>query len=99
LITGKEILDLSSKKAEDILKVTVVNRYENVAQTVAYVHGFGLKKGAIASSVAHDAHNIIAVGCSDALIAKAVNMIIEKQGGICAVTEDETEILTLPIAG
>jgi len=99
LITEEEIMDLSSEKAEDILKITVVNRYKNVLPAVAYVHGFGLKKGAMASSVAHDSHNIIAVGCSDELIAKAVNTIIANQGGICAVTEDETEVLALPIAG
>ncbi|WP_294951122.1 adenine deaminase [Sulfurovum sp.] len=99
LITEEEIMDFSSGKAGDVLKITVVNRYENATPAVAYVHGFGLKKGAIASSVAHDSHNIIAVGCSDALIAKAVNTIIEKRGGICAVTEEETEVLDLPIAG
>jgi len=99
LITEEEIVDLLSEKAEDVLKITVVNRYEDVPPAVAYVHGFGLKKGAIASSVAHDSHNIIAVGCSDALIAKAVNTIIDHQGGICAVTEEGTEILPLPIAG
>ncbi|BAF71814.1 adenine deaminase [Sulfurovum sp. NBC37-1] len=99
LITEEEIMDLSSGKAKDVLKITVVNRYEDVKPAVAYVHGFGLKKGAIASSVAHDSHNIIAVGCSDALIAKAVNTIIGNRGGICAVTEEEIEVLSLPIAG
>ena len=99
LITEEEIMDLSSEKVEDVLKITVVNRYENMPPAVAYVHGFGLKKGAIASSVAHDSHNIIAVGCCDALISKAVNTIIENRGGICAVTEDENEVLDLPIAG
>jgi len=99
LVTEEEILDLSSGKVEDILKITVVNRYKNVKPALAYVHGFGLKKGAIASSVAHDSHNIIAVGCSDALIAKAVNAIIAAKGGICMVTENETHLLELPIAG
>jgi len=99
LITEEEIVDLTSGDAEDILKITVVNRYEDVPPALAYVHGFGLKKGAIASSVAHDSHNIIAVGCSDVLIAKAVNTIIENRGGICAVTDEYTEVLELPIAG
>ena len=99
LITEEEVMDLSSGQGEDILKITVVNRYEDVAPAVAYVHGFGLKKGAIASSVAHDSHNIIAVGCSDTLIAKAVNAIVENRGGICTVTEDKTEVLALPVAG
>ncbi len=99
LITEEEIIDLTSGKSEDILKITVVNRYADVPPAVAYVHGFGLKEGAIASSVAHDSHNIIAVGCSDALVAKAVNTIIEKRGGICAVTDGKVEVLELPIAG
>ncbi|SFV51731.1 Adenine deaminase [hydrothermal vent metagenome] len=99
LITEEEVVDLSSKKAEDILKITVVNRYKDVPPAVAYVHGFGLKEGAIASSVAHDSHNIIAVGCSDALVAKAVNMIIESKGGVCAVTQTQSKVLELPIAG
>ena len=99
LITEEEIVDLSAEGAKDILKITVVNRYADVKPAVAYVHGFGLKEGAIASSVAHDSHNIIAVGCSDALIAKAVNAVIEQKGGICAVTETEKHVLDLPIAG
>ena len=99
LITEEEIVDFTSGNSEDVLKITVVNRYADVLPAVAYVHGFGLKEGAIASSVAHDSHNIIAVGCSDALVAKAVNTIIEKRGGICAVTDGEVEVLELPIAG
>jgi len=99
LITKEEVVDLSSEKAEDILKITVINRYKDAPPAVAYVHGFGLKEGAIASSVAHDSHNIIAVGCSDALVAKAVNVIIENKGGVCAVTETQSKVLKLPIAG
>ncbi len=99
LITEEEILDISSEKVEDILKIAVVNRYENKEVSVAFVHGFGLKKGAIASSVAHDSHNIIAVGCSDALMKKAANTVIESRGGICAVSDEESRVLKLPIAG
>jgi len=99
LITEEEVINLSAEKAEDILKITVVNRYQDTLPAVAYVHGFGLKEGAIASSVAHDSHNIIAVGCNDALVAKAVNMIIENKGGICVVTETQSKVLELPIAG
>lgn len=99
LITEEKIVDLSGDKGEDILKITVVNRYEKCAPAVGFVHGFGFKKGAIASSVAHDSHNIIAVGSNDMLIAKAVNAIIGRRGGICAVTEEKEEILDLPIAG
>jgi len=99
LMTEGELIEQGVSSMDDILKITVVNRYENVSPSVAHVHGFGLKKGAIASSVAHDSHNIIAVGCSDALIAKAVNAIIASKGGICAVTETDVELLELPIAG
>lgn len=99
LVTEEEILDLRSGTHEDILKIAVVNRYADAPPAVAYVHGFGLREGAIASSVAHDSHNIIAVGCSDALVAKAVNTIIHTRGGICAVTDDHVEVLPLPIAG
>ena len=99
LMTEGELIEQGVSSMDDILKITVVNRYENVPPSVAYVHGFGLKKGAIASSVAHDSHNIIAVGCSDTLIAKAVNAIIASKGGICAVTETDVELLELPIAG
>jgi len=98
LITGEEIID-DIKKRNDIQKITVVNRYEDVAPAVSYVDGFGLKRGAIASSVAHDSHNVIGVGCSDALLAKAVNTVIEHRGGICAADEENVWILPLPIAG
>jgi len=99
LVTEEEIVDFSAGAVDDILKITVVNRYGDTRPAVAYVHGFGLREGAIASSVAHDSHNIIAVGCSDALIANAVNTLITHRGGICAVTENETHLLRLPIAG
>ena len=98
LITREEEVDLSREHRE-IQKITVVNRYEDAAPALGYVEGFGLKKGAIASSVAHDSHNIIAVGCSDELIAKAVNTLIEHRGGICAVDEENAHVLPLPIAG
>lgn len=86
-------------REHDILKITVVNRYEDADPAVAYVNGFGLKQGAIASSVAHDSHNIIAVGCSDEEITQAVNLLIESQGGICAVTDKQKWVLPLEIAG
>jgi len=85
----------------DIIKISVINRYENARPVVAFVKNFGLKKGAIASSVAHDSHNIIVVGVSDQDICKAVNRIINEKGGVCAVCEDEgiNEVLPLPFAG
>jgi adenine deaminase len=84
---------------QDILKIAVINRYEDVTPFVAFVHGFGLKEGAIASSIAHDSHNIIAVGCSDEAISKAVNLIITHHGGVSAVSDDTSHLLPLEIAG
>lgn len=91
--------ELISDIENDILKITVVNRYEDKAPAVAFIKNFGLKKGAIASSVAHDSHNIIAVGTSDEEICKAVNLIIKHKGGICSVNENNQKVLPLPIAG
>ncbi|MES2731580.1 MAG: adenine deaminase [Bacteroidota bacterium] len=85
--------------SNDILKIVVVNRYRNEKPVVAFIKNVGLKEGAIASSVAHDSHNIIAVGVSDAQIARAVNVLIEAQGGISAVSEKQEAVLPLPIAG
>ncbi len=86
---------------KDILKIAVVNRYEDRKPAMGFIRNFGLKKGAIAGSIAHDSHNIIAVGATDEEICAAVNLIIEHQGGICAVCKDDDikEILPLPIAG
>ncbi|GGB89005.1 adenine deaminase [Dyadobacter sediminis] len=83
----------------DILKITVINRYENAAPAVAFIKNFGLKSGAIASSVGHDSHNIIAVGCDDESICQAVNLIIEAKGGVSAVGKGEKHLLSLPVAG
>ncbi|MFB0532135.1 MAG: adenine deaminase C-terminal domain-containing protein, partial [Desulfatiglandales bacterium] len=83
----------------DILKVVVVNRYQDAQVAIGFVKNFGLKEGAIASSVAHDSHNIIAVGVADKDICRAVNLIVDKKGGISAVSEDKEVLLALPIAG
>ncbi|VVB67551.1 Adenine deaminase [Candidatus Norongarragalina meridionalis] len=83
----------------DVLKIVVVNRYADSRPAVAFAKNFGLKKGAIASSVAHDSHNIIAVGVNDELICKAINCLIRHRGGICAVDERSEHVLPLPIAG
>jgi adenine deaminase len=85
--------------AADILKVVVLNRYHPAPPAVAYIKGFGLKSGAIASSVGHDSHNIIAVGCDDDSITKAINLIIEHKGGLALSDGDMNEILPLPVAG
>ena len=91
--------NLVSDVEDDVLKMTVVNRYQNSEPAIAFIKNFGLKEGAIASSVGHDSHNIIAVGVSDEAICKAVNLIIENRGGVCAVSNTEEKIVSLPVAG
>jgi adenine deaminase len=91
--------NLVSNIGKDILKMTVVNRYQNQNPAIAFIKNIGLKEGAIASSVGHDSHNIIAVGVSDEAICKAVNLIIENKGGICAISNSEEKIVPLPVAG
>ena len=90
---------LVSDTENDILKMAVVNRYENAPIAVAFIKNFGLKEGAIASSVAHDCHNIVVVGTSDEEICSAVNLLIENKGGVCAVNGVEKKVLSLPVAG
>jgi len=90
---------LESNPEDDILKIVVVNRYDDTPVAKAFIKNFGLKKGAIASSVAHDSHNIVAVGVDDESICKAVNVVIEKQGGISAVGNKKEMALALPVAG
>ena len=91
--------NLVSNITTDVLKMTVVNRYKNEKPSIAFIKNFGIKEGAIASSVGHDSHNIIAIGVSDDAICKAVNLIIENRGGICAVNASEEKIVSLPVAG
>lgn len=91
--------NLVSNTESDVLKMAMVNRYQNEAPSIAFIKNFGLKKGAIASSVGHDSHNIIAVGVSDEMICKAVNVLIENKGGICVVSEELNEVVPLPVAG
>ncbi|AIG29868.1 adenine deaminase [Flavobacterium psychrophilum] len=92
---GKLVSDIEN----DILKMAVVNRYQNTTPAIAFIKNFGLKKGAIASSVAHDCHNIVVVGTSDEEICNAVNLIIKNTGGICAVNGTQNKSLALPVAG
>tara|TARA_R110001583_G_scaffold53726_2_gene165320 strand:- start:4800 stop:6434 length:1635 start_codon:yes stop_codon:yes gene_type:complete len=111
LVTNEIILDslirngnLVSNIEKDVLKMTVVNRYHpdgyrDQAPAIAFIKNFGLKEGAIASSVGHDSHNIIAVGVSDEAICQAVNLLIENKGGICAISNSEEKIIPLPVAG
>ena len=91
--------NLVSNTATDVLKMTVVNRYKNETPSLAFIKNFGIKEGAIASSVGHDSHNIIAIGVSDEAICKAVNLIIENKGGVCAVTKTTEKVVALPVAG
>lgn len=91
--------NLVSNIQTDILKMTVVNRYKNDTPAIAFIKNFGLKEGAIASSVGHDSHNIIAVGVDDEAICKAVNLVIENKGGICAVSNTKQDVVPLPVAG
>ena len=95
IINGNLVSDIDN----DILKMTVVNRYSNTEPAIAFIKNFGLKEGAIASSVGHDSHNIIAVGVSDEMICKAVNLVIKNRGGVCAVNLKEEKMLPLPVAG
>ncbi len=90
---------LVSNIENDILKIVVVNRYHNVPIAISFIKNIGLKQGAIASSVAHDSHNIVAVGVDDESICAAVNLIIKEKGGVSAVSANEQKILPLPIAG
>jgi adenine deaminase len=88
-----------SNTANDVLKMVVVNRYSNTPPAIAFINGFALKEGALASCVGHDSHNIIAVGTNDAAICKAVNLIIENKGGISAIDSSNEHVLPLPVAG
>jgi adenine deaminase len=82
------------------LKICVVNRYDAKAPpAVAFVRGFGLRSGAFASSVAHDSHNLVAVGTNDADLAAAINLIVAERGGLSAVDGRRKRVLPLPIAG
>lgn len=91
--------NLISDVENDILKITVVNRYQDAKPSVAFIKNFNLKAGAIASSVAHDCHNIVAIGVSDEMICKAVNALVKNKGGIAVVTKENEDVLPLPVAG
>lgn len=99
---------LMSNTANDILKIAVVNRYQNAPVATAFIRNFGLKSGAIASTVAHDSHNIITVGADDASMAAAINKLVDLKGGVAvaeAFTDDNgaagytCTALALPVAG
>ena len=91
--------DKIGKLEDDILKIAVVNRYQEKPIAVAFIKNFGLKRGALASSVAHDSHNIIVVGVDDESMCKAANAIIAEKGGLSVTDGNETKVLPLPVAG
>ena len=90
---------LVTNTQSDILKMVVYNRYKTAAPSIAFIKNFGFTHGAIASTVAHDSHNIIAVGVDDESIATAINSVIKEKGGVSCVNKTETKILALPVAG
>ncbi|MES0336806.1 MAG: adenine deaminase [Candidatus Magnetobacterium sp. LHC-1] len=96
---GVEDANVVSDVGSDILKLVVVNRYREAPVAVGFVKGFGLIRGAMASSVAHDSHNIVAVGVSDEALCQAVNLVIEHKGGLAVVDDGVSEVLPLPIGG
>ncbi len=106
LITNR--LELTGKQTEgewvtdttqDILKMVVVNRYHTAPVAKCFIKNFGFTHGAIASSVAHDSHNIVAIGVDDKSLAEAINLVIKEQGGVSCVSEETSQVLGLPVAG
>lgn len=95
IVNGEIVSDIS----KDILKLVVVNRYAKAPIAKAFVKNFGLQQGAIASTVAHDSHNIIAVGVDDESICRAVNLVIKNRGGVSCISKERQLVLPLPVAG
>ena len=83
----------------DLIKIVVVNRYRDAPVAKGFIRHTGLKSGAIASSVAHDSHNIVAIGVDDESLCRAVNLVVTKKGGISIANRDLEEVLPLPVAG
>jgi adenine deaminase len=84
---------------KDVLKVVVYNRYHAAKPKIGLIQSFGFKSGAIASTVAHDSHNIIAVGVDDESILKAINLVVHEKGGISCVQNEQSKVIGLPVAG
>ena len=105
LLTGEMIMEsgggefIESDSASDIIKIVVKERYRDGLPSVGFVKGIGIKNGAVASTVAHDSHNIIAVGDSDEAIARAINLVTKSKGGLSVVSGAEELLLPLPIGG
>ncbi len=99
-LTGKEMNgEWVSDTEQDILKMVVINRYHEAPIAKCFIKNFGFKSGAIASSVAHDSHNIVAVGADDESLVKAINLVIAEKGGVSCVNNQHSKVLGLPVAG
>jgi len=106
LVTGQIHKDPKTKNGfavsdteKDILKIVVINRYQQSKPAIGFIHGFGFKSGALASTVAHDSHNIICIGTNDDDMVQAINALVETKGGISISNQDMVSILPLPVAG
>jgi adenine deaminase len=96
---GEDRKNFESSTDDDILKIAVVNRYSKAEPGIAWIKNFGLKKGAIASTVAHDSHNIIAVGTSNENLSEVINELMRLKGGIAVYDEKDMHSLSLPVGG
>ena len=90
---------LQSNTEADVLKMVVINRYFKAPVAISWIKNFGFRHGAIASTVAHDSHNIIAVGVDDESLCNAINLVINERGGVSCVSNHETLVVGLPVAG
>ncbi|WP_320054852.1 adenine deaminase [uncultured Acetobacteroides sp.] len=106
LYTNSEVYDLevqngnvTSDRNSDILKIVVLNRYQKAKPSVGFIKGFGLKQGAICSSVSHDSHNLVAIGVDDESIVKVINGVVASKGGLAYADDDVLKVLELPVAG
>jgi adenine deaminase len=105
LLTGEVLFSsgtnefVTSNIDSDILKIVVKDRYKDLPPAVGFIKGFGLKSGAFASSIAHDSHNIIAVGTNDNDLVKAINEIVRMQGGLAVCSGSRIDSLQLNIGG
>lgn len=108
LVTGRLTVEPTIEEGQvcinlkqDILKLVVMNRYQSAPPAIAFIKGFGITRGAMASSVAHDSHNVIAVGTSDDELASAINAVMDSEGGLSAISHPDGDrwVLPLPVAG